>query len=101
MGIATVLLRSQLLRVSGSFYDALLILCVITVNKHSDWEFWSDKDPTNGIVDYQTVDQSWDKGLIYMDDQSRVSRLQLARFPSTPELIDRFVMVRVGYDTSG
>ncbi|KAG7529178.1 hypothetical protein FFLO_05765 [Filobasidium floriforme] len=37
-----------------------------------DWDFWSDRDPTNGIVDYQTVDQCRDKGLIYTDGEGRV-----------------------------
>jgi hypothetical protein len=46
---------------------------ILPLLRRSDWDFWSDRDPTNGIVDYQTIDQCRDKGLVYTDGEGRVS----------------------------
>lgn len=34
----------------------------------SEWDFFSQSDPTNGLVDYQTKQAATSKGLAYVQD---------------------------------
>ncbi|MBW0521348.1 hypothetical protein O181_061063 [Austropuccinia psidii MF-1] len=35
-----------------------------------DWDFFSEADPTHGMVNYQTADEAWKSGLVYVGPSS-------------------------------
>ncbi|KAG0142388.1 hypothetical protein CROQUDRAFT_725151 [Cronartium quercuum f. sp. fusiforme G11] len=44
-------------------------------NFFDNWDFYSDSDPTHGMVTYQTVDEAWKSGLVSTSETSAKMRV--------------------------
>lgn len=48
-------------------------------NFFDDWDFFSDADPTHGLVAYQTVDNAWKQGLVSVGPSDNLNGLVTAK----------------------